>query len=392
MRMELRVPGRTATKRDRGHSPQRSPAPGAVILVAMSPVEAPRISPRVSPLVVAVMIGFDPPASLVEMIESSSPGAEVVATPYEESEELRSARGRHGGRNPDGLPMPEIDEETRAVWQRANVAIAMDLPDGLDELMPNLEWIQSITAGYEKYDLEALDAQGVRLTNASGLGAASIAEFVMARLLQVYKNLRRFDAQQADHVWSGEFGTELTGRTLGIAGLGSIGREVARRARAFDMTVLATRASARPGDRDPAVDELLPATELDAMLARCDVVVSTLPSNSTTIDLFDAERFAAMPEGAVFINVGRGAHVVEADLVAALESGRLRAAALDVTRIEPLPADDPLWDAPNVHISPHSSVSLDRYIGNLEALMADNVRLFLDGEPMRNEIDVSSGG
>ena len=338
------------------------------------------------------MIGFDPPASLVEMIESSSPGAEVVATPYEESEELRSARGRHGGRNPDGLPMPEIDEETRAVWQRANVAIAMDLPDGLDELMPNLEWIQSITAGYEKYDLEALDAQGVRLTNASGLGAASIAEFVMARLLQVYKNLRRFDAQQADHVWSGEFGTELTGRTLGIAGLGSIGREVARRARAFDMTVLATRASARPGDRDPAVDELLPATELDAMLARCDVVVSTLPSNSTTIDLFDAERFAAMPEGAVFINVGRGAHVVEADLVAALESGRLRAAALDVTRIEPLPADDPLWDAPNVHISPHSSVSLDRYIGNLEALMADNVRLFLDGEPMRNEIDVSSGG
>lgn len=342
------------------------------------------------PLVVAVLIGFDPPPTLVEMIQQASPGAEIVSTPYVESEELRSARGRHGGRNPEGLDTPPIDDETRAVWQRANVAIAMDLPDGLDELMPNLAWIQSITAGYDKYDLSALHAHGVRLTNASGLGAAGIAEFVIARLLEVWKNLRRFDEQQRSHTWEGMFGTELTGRTIGIAGLGSIGREVARRARAFDMTVLATRGSAKPGDTDPAVDELFPAADIDTMLARCDAVVSTLPSNPTTIGLFDAGRFAAMPEGAVFCNVGRGAHVVEPDLIAALESGHLRAAALDVTHTEPLPADDPLWDAPNVYISPHSSVSLDRYIQNLEALMATNVALFLAGEPMKNEVDVAA--
>jgi phosphoglycerate dehydrogenase-like enzyme len=342
-----------------------------------------------SSLVVAVMIGFEPSPSLLDVIDAAHPGAEVVWTPYTESEELRSARGHQNGRNTTGLETPEITDEMRAAWQRADIAIGLDLPDGLDELMPRLQWIQSITAGYDKYDLEALHRQGVRLTNASGLGAAGIAEFVIARVLQIWKHLRTFDQQQQRHEWEGVFGTEATGRTIGIAGLGSIGREVARRARAFDMTVLATRASAQPGDVDDAVDELFPAADLDEMLRRCDVVVSTLPSNPTTIDLFDADRFAAMPEGTIFCNVGRGAHVVEADLIAALESGHLRAAALDVTQVEPLPADDPLWDAPNLYLSPHTSVSLDRYMINLESLLATNLARFADGSPMVNEVDLS---
>lgn len=345
---------------------------------------------QLDPLVVAVMIGFEPTPSLVKIIEDTAPGAEVVWTPYTESEELRSARGRHGGRNPDELETPDVSDEMLSAWQRAHVVIGMDLPDHLDELMPELRWIQSITAGYDKYDTQALHEHGVRLTNASGLGAAGIAEFVMARLLQVWKNLRRFDQQQSDHVWDGMFGTELTGRTIGIAGLGSIGREVARRARAFDMTVLATRASAKPGDIDASVDELFPAAQLDEMLARCDAVVSTLPSNPTTIDLFDADRFAAMQPGSIFCNVGRGAHVVEEDLIEALHSGHLRAAALDVTRVEPLPAEDPLWDTPNLYLSPHASVSLDRYVQNLEALLAKNLRLFLDGGAMVNEVDLDA--
>lgn len=343
-----------------------------------------------SSLVVAIMIDFEPSPRMRSIIENAHPDAEIVWTPYTESEALRSARGRQNGQNTTGLETPEITPEMQAAWARTNVLIGMDLPDRLDELMPELQWIQSITAGYDKYDLEALHRQGLKLTNASGLGAAGIAEFVIGRLLQVWKNLRAFDAQQRDHEWSGVFGTELTGRTLGIAGLGSIGREVARRARAFDMTVLATRASAQPGDTDSAVDQLFAAAELDEMLGRCDVVVSTLPSNPSTIDLFDANRFSAMRAGSVFCNVGRGAHVVEADLIAALESGQLRAAALDVTQVEPLPTDDPLWDAPNLYLSPHSSVSLDRYVQNLEALFEKNLRSFMASEPMINEVDLSA--
>lgn len=344
-----------------------------------------------SSLVVAVLIEFEPSPSLLDVIEQAHPGAEVVWTPYAESEELRSARGHQNGRNSTGLDTPEITDEMRAVWKRTNIAIGMDLPDGLDELMPELQWIQSITAGYDWYDTEALHRQGVRFTNASGLGAAGIAEFVIGRVLQIWKHLRTFDEQQQRHEWTGMFGTEATGRTLGIAGLGSIGREVARRARAFDMTVLATRASAKPGDVDDAVDELFPAAELDEMLRRCDVVVSTLPSNPSTINLFDADRFAAMPAESIFCNVGRGAHVVEADLIAALESGHLRGAALDVTRVEPLPADDPLWDAPNLYLSPHTSVSLDRYMTNMESLVAKNLARFVAGEPMINEVDLTPG-
>lgn len=342
-----------------------------------------------SPPVVVFMVAFPAPPALAESLTAIHPDAELLWTPYTESEALRSARGHHGGRNPDGLETPEITDEMRAHWQRATIAVAMDLPEGLDELMPNLQWVQSITAGVDKYDLDAFDRQGVLLTNASGLGSAGIAEFVIARLLQEWKNLRTFDAQQREHRWEGMFGTELTGRTLGIAGLGAIGREVARRARAFDMTVLATRASAKPGDTDDAVDELFPADALDEMLARCDAVVSTLPSNPSTIGLFDADRFAAMPAGSLFCNVGRGAHVVEADLIAALESGHLRAAALDVTHVEPLPMDDPLWDAPNIYISPHSSVSLDRYVQNLEALFVANLGHFFAAEPLVNAVDTA---
>ena len=149
---------------------------------------------------------------------------------------------------------------------------------------------------------------------------------------------------------------------------------------AFDIEVLATRASARPGDLDPDVDTLYPADELDTMLSRCDAVVACLPTTDVTVDLFDEGRFSAMPAGSIFCNVGRGAQVVESDLIAALESGHLAAAVLDVTRTEPLPADSPLWGAPNVYLSPHSSASLDRYAENLETLIVENLRRFTTGE------------
>jgi phosphoglycerate dehydrogenase-like enzyme len=230
---------------------------------------------------------------------------------------------------------------------------------------------------------------GVRLATSSGLAAPSIAEFVMGRLLAEWKHFRTLDAQQHAHVWTQQLGAEVAGRTLGIVGLGSLGRAIARRAKAFDMMVLATRASAQPGDTDPDVDELHPASTLDELLPRCDAVVATLPANESTFDMFDASRFGAMAEGAVFVNVSRGSLVVEPDLVESLRSGHLRAAVLDVTRVEPLPADDPLWDAPNLYLSPHTSTSLDRYADNLVDLAADNLNRFVEGQPLRNEVDLA---
>ena len=126
------------------------------------------------------------------------------------------------------------------------------------------------------------------------------------------------------------------------------------------------------------------------VLGRCDAVVATLPADESTFDMFDASRFAAMAAGTIFVNVSRGSLVVEGDLIEALRSGHLRAAVLDVTRLEPLPATDPLWDAPNLYLSPHTSTSLDRYVDNLVDLAADNLTRFVEGRPLRNEVDLTN--
>lgn len=339
-------------------------------------------------LVVAVSVSERIPA-MERRIMAAHPGVELIWTPYVEPLEVRSSKARNGGVDPEGMETPEITGELREAWARTQVLVGLDLPADAAELFPRLELFQLASAGYDKCDLATLRVMGVRLATSSGLAAPSIAEFVMGRLLAEWKHFRTLDAQQHAHVWTQQLGAEVAGRTLGIVGLGSLRRAIARRAKAFDMMVLATRASAQPGDTDPDVDELHPASTLDELLPRCDAVVATLPANESTFDMFDASRFGAMAEGAVFVNVSRGSLVVEPDLVESLRSGHLRAAVLDVTRVEPLPADDPLWDAPNLYLSPHTSTSLDRYADNLVDLAADNLNRFVEGQPLRNEVDLA---
>ena len=341
------------------------------------------------PIVVAIALPFDHDDDFAQRIRALDPRLEVRWTPYVESAAVRSSKGKHGGHDPSGLDTPPITHELRVAWADTDVVFGMDLPADAAELLPKLRWFQGTTAGVDQFDLAELHGMGIRLTTASGVGSVSIAEFVMARLLQVYKHVRTLDRQQTAHEWTLRFGEEVAGRTIGVVGLGAIGREIARRARAFGMTVLATRGSATAGDTDPDVDELHPAADLDAVVGRCDVVVAALPSNASTDKLFDGDRFAAMRDATVFCNVGRGAHVDEDALIAALRSGKLRAAILDVTRVEPLPEDHPLWDIPEVYLSPHSSVSLDRYADNVKALALDNLARYLRGEPMRNEVDLT---
>jgi len=165
---------------------------------------------------------------------------------------------------------------------------------------------------------------------------------------------------------------------------------VAKLARAFDMKTIATRRSAKPGDTSERVDVLHGPEGLGALLAASDVVVLCAPATSETEGLLDADAFASMKEGAVLCNVARGALVDEVALAEALRSGRLAAAILDVTRQEPLPKDDPLWDAPNLHLSPHSSIPPDAYDSRLLALFARNLRAYAAGEALENEVDLGS--
>lgn len=326
----------------------------------------------------------------IERLEQLDPRVSVVVERYDEPHELRSARGKPGAealRN----QAPPLTDAQRAAFARIDVAIAIDLPFDVATLAPKLRWVQAVGAGTGQLQSAGLDAAGIRLASAAGANAVGIAEFALARVLQQWKRFREIEDAQRRHAWEPRFGRQLAGCTVGLLGLGAINSAVAARAKAFDMEVLAVRRSATPGATAPNVDELFPPGELAAMLGRCDAVIAAVPETPETTGLMDADAFAAMKPGAFFCNVGRGSLVDEPALIEALESGRLGAAALDVASVEPLPADHPLWDAPNLSLSPHAASSPAALFVNLHELFLDNLRRYLAGEELVNEVDVSRG-
>ena len=330
-------------------------------------------------MTVVVAYPWNADDALLEPLRARFPGVEFAAQPY---------LGRFGHHVPGASD--QLTDDERAVWTRAEATLALDLPRGIADLAPGLQWVQVIGAGIEHLDDVGLAADTV-ITNAAGVAAAPIAEFAMGRLLAVWKRFDAIDEAQRAREWKPKFGRLVEGLTLGIIGLGAIGTEVAVRARAFGMTTIGTRRSYRPGAVHPAVDELFGAGDLHAVLARCDAVVVSAPGTPETENLFDKEAFAAMKPESLFCNVGRGSLVDEGALIDALESGHLGGAILDVTREEPLPADDPLWSAPNIWISPHCSTSQERYADKLFELFADNLGRYLRGEELRNVVDRAAG-
>jgi phosphoglycerate dehydrogenase-like enzyme len=349
------------------------------------------------PVVVAIMYPPQWDARPAEQLEQDvraladvDPGIEVVDARYVEPDALRTRRGADPGADLRS-EAPPIDDAVRAALARAEIVLTQDLPFDVAALAPNLRWVQGMGAGVSQLLSAGLGGAGIRLTTAAGVNAVSIAEFVMARLLQIAKRLPEIDRHQRDRRWEPTYGREIAGSTLGVVGLGAIGREVARRGRALGLRIVASRQSWRPGMKDDDVDQLYGPDDLLTMLGAADMVVSAVPETAATVDLFDAAAFAAMRPGAVFCNVGRGSAVVEEALVDALESGHLAAAAIDVARDEPLPPASPLWDVANLYVSPHSATSPDRFWANLHALFRDNVARYLAGEPLRNEVDARIG-
>jgi phosphoglycerate dehydrogenase-like enzyme len=251
--------------------------------------------------------------------------------------------------------------------------------------------VQAVGAGTAQLQSAGLAESGITLTTSAGSNAVGIAEFVIGRLLQERKGFRAIDALQAAHTWDPVYGTELAGTTLGLIGVGAINEAVAKRAQAFDVRVVATRRSATPGATAPHVDALFPTSELHAMLAECDAVVAAVPETPETVGLMDRAAIRATKPGAFFCNVGRGSLVDEDALVEALRDGHLRGAALDVASQEPLPADHPLWDAPQLYLSFHNASAPSALFRNLHRLLRDNLTRYLAGEPLRNEVDLARG-
>jgi phosphoglycerate dehydrogenase-like enzyme len=337
---------------------------------------------------------FGTPEALAEeiaRIEAVDPRIEVVVERYDEPHELRSARGKPGA--PDLRDRaPALTDAQRAAFERIDAAIVIDLPYDVRDVAPRLRWVQAVGAGTGQLQSAGLDEAGIALTSNAGSNSLAIGEFVIARILQHWKRFPEIEAAQRNHEWNQTlYGRELKDCTLGLIGLGHINAIVAERAQAFGMHVLATRRSGGPGATAPNVDEVLPTSELHAMLGRADVVAAAVPETPETIGLMDAAAFSAMKPGAFFCNVGRGSLVDEKALIGALETGHLAGAALDVASQEPLPADHPLWDAPNLFLSPHVSTSPAALFPNVHLMFRTNLERFLAGEPLTNVVDASRG-
>lgn len=260
-----------------------------------------------------------------------------------------------------------------------------------------LKWIQLPSAGAESCaGLPGVAERGILVTNTQRIYGPQIAEHVMAMVLSFARRLYLYGAAQRAGSWSEALMSirkagfwELDGKTMLVVGLGGLGTEVARRANALGMRVTATRNSRREGP--DFVEYVGLADELSELAAQADVVVNTTPLTPDTRGLFDADFFASMKPTAYFINVGRGKSVVTADLVAALEAGRIAGAGLDVTDPEPLPPGHPLWSLPDVILTPHVAAGSDFFIQRLETMITENVRRYVAGGPMLSVVDLERG-
>jgi phosphoglycerate dehydrogenase-like enzyme len=346
---------------------------------------------RSEPLVVCLGFpAYAAPAYLARL-RAIHPCVEPIELPVDpDSDWVSAATGAPFDEPPPwgaGVAKPRL----RAL-ERAEVLVALHSPSDLMTLAPRLRWIQGIGAGVEQFAAAGVSAARVTVTNASGLSSASMAEFVIGRLLQIWKHFRAMDHHQREHAYVRSYGRTFKGSTVGIVGMGTIGTEVAVRARALGLCVLGMKRSYRSGDRSDHADELFGPDRLHEMLGRCDAVVVAAPATPDTEHLIDAAACAAMPKGSVLVNVARGSLVDEAALVESLQSGHLGAAALDVFEEEPLPAASPLWDLPTAYLSAHSSVSTDRYLDDVFDLFEENVTRYVAGETLRNGVEMTALG
>lgn len=264
------------------------------------------------------------------------------------------------------------------------------LPQELLARAAKLRWIQTAGAGMDY--VNPSDYRHLTLTNASGAAAVPMAEYVIGVILMFAKGFPRLLRRQQARVWEQAAAAfEVAGKTCGIVGMGAIGSEIARRARAMEMRVIAIRRSVAARTTDSLAHELLPPADLLYLLGQSDYVVLTTPLTAETRGLIGARELAAMKPSAVLINVGRGAVVDERALIAALQDGRIAGAGLDVFEREPLPSDSPLWAMENVVITPHVSASSEHYNARVADIVCDNLRRYLAGQPLRNVVDLDRG-
>ena len=285
----------------------------------------------------------------------------------------------------DGRSGPLAEAPAEAVWLTAELAgRAFDGCLKAIAASPTVRWVQTFNAGLDHPGYRAIAARGIRI-GASSAQAVAISEYVFAHVLDLYQGLAERRAAQAAVEWKPLPFREIAGTRWLIVGYGNIGQEIGKRAKAFGARVAGVRRSGAPA---PHADEVCRMDELAARLGDADVVVLCCPHSSETDRLVDTGFLAAMKPGAVLVNVARGGVVDDAALLAALDSGRVGAAVLDVFEPEPLPPDSRYWSHPSVRLTGHCSFAGNGTSGRADDLFIANLPRYAAGEALVNEVDL----
>lgn len=283
------------------------------------------------------------------------------------------------------------DQVTVESIRSANVILGQPRAEMLGA-SEKLEWLQLESAGADAYVRPGVLHEKTLLTNATGAYSKAVAEHAFALTLMLQKKLYLYRDDQKKAIW-GDWGTvsSLSDCTVAVVGLGDIGQHYARLVKAMGARVIGVKR--RSGNCPDCVDELVLTQDLDTVLPRADVILSILPNTAATRYIYTAESFDQMKDSALFINCGRGNAVASDVLVQALSEHKIAAAAIDVTEVEPLPADSPLWQLENLVITPHISggFHLPETFERIVDIAAENLRAFLDGRELRNVIDFATG-
>ena len=284
--------------------------------------------------------------------------------------------------------LPRKEKPSAEQLARTEAMMAGAVPAGLLPAMPRLRWAQAMSAGVDNWLALPDLPPGLTLTCARGTHTESMPENIIGALFHVAKPYAQAAENQKQSRWVHTVAQPLTGKTLGILGLGVIGQEVARIAVALGMHVIGTK---RRPTRVPNVAEVLPPEATDEVLSQSDFVLLLLPATQDTENFIDAKRLAKMKPSAWLLNFGRGQIVNDADLMAATKEKRIAGALLDVFRQEPLPADHPFWQAEGIVVLPHIGgphPQRDRFVARL---FVDNLKRFVEGEPLKEVVDRAAG-
>jgi len=284
--------------------------------------------------------------------------------------------------------LPRKDKPSPEQLARTEALMAPVVPPGVLPAMPKLRWAQAMTAGVEGWLALPDLPKTLALTCARGTHTESMPENIMAALFHIAKPLAIAAANKQAGKWVHTVAQPLTGKTLGILGLGAVGQEVARMAAAFGIKVIGTK---RRPSAMPNVAEVLPPERSDEVLAKADYLLLLLPATPATDNFINAERLSKMKPTAWLLNFGRGHLIKDDDLIAAVKAKTIAGAVLDVFRQEPLPAEHPFWSTDGILVLPHIGgphPQRDRFVAKL---FVDNLGRFLDGAPLKEMVDRNAG-